>query len=41
VLTPEDVAEWVVRLVEDDRPAGAILQLTKAEGATYAESCPP
>jgi 15-hydroxyprostaglandin dehydrogenase (NAD) len=41
VLTPEDVAEWVVRLVEDDRRAGAILQLTKAEGATYVENCPP
>jgi 15-hydroxyprostaglandin dehydrogenase (NAD) len=35
VLTPEDVAEWVVRLVEDDSRSGAILQLTKAEGGTY------
>jgi 15-hydroxyprostaglandin dehydrogenase (NAD) len=41
VLTPDDVAEWVVRLVEDDRRAGAILQLTKAEGGTYVENCPP
>jgi 15-hydroxyprostaglandin dehydrogenase (NAD) len=37
ILTPEDVAEWVVRLVEDDRRAGAIVQLTKAEGGTYVE----
>lgn len=37
ILTPEDVAEWVVRLVEDDRRAGAIVQLTKAEGGTYVD----
>jgi 15-hydroxyprostaglandin dehydrogenase (NAD) len=37
VLTPEEVAEWVVRLVEDDSRAGAILQITKAEGGTYVE----
>jgi len=37
VLTPEDVAEWVVRLAEDDGRTGAILQLTKAEGGTYIE----
>ena len=37
VLTPEDVAEWVMRLAEDDTRAGAILQLTKAEGGTYIE----
>jgi 3-oxoacyl-[acyl-carrier protein] reductase len=37
VLTPEDVAEWVVRLAGDDSRAGAILQLTKAEGGTYIE----
>jgi len=37
VLTPEDVAGWVVRLVEDDRRAGAILQLTKADGGTYVD----
>jgi NAD(P)-dependent dehydrogenase (short-subunit alcohol dehydrogenase family) len=35
VLTPEQVAEWVVCLVEDDSRAGAILQVTKAEGGTY------
>jgi 15-hydroxyprostaglandin dehydrogenase (NAD) len=37
VLTPEDVAEWVVRVIEDDSRAGAILQLIKAEGGTYVE----
>lgn len=35
VLTPEDVAGWVVRVVQDDTRAGAIIQLTKAEGGTY------
>jgi 15-hydroxyprostaglandin dehydrogenase (NAD) len=35
VLTPEDVAKWVVRLIEDDTRAGAILQLTKADGGIY------
>ena len=37
VLTPEDVAEWVLRVVEDDNRAGAVLQITKAEGGTYVE----
>jgi 15-hydroxyprostaglandin dehydrogenase (NAD) len=37
VLTPEDVAEWVVRIVQDDSRAGAVLQLTKAEGGVYVE----
>jgi 15-hydroxyprostaglandin dehydrogenase (NAD) len=37
VLTPEDVAEWVVRVIEDDSRAGAVLQLTKAEGGTYLQ----
>jgi NAD(P)-dependent dehydrogenase (short-subunit alcohol dehydrogenase family) len=37
VLTPEDVAEWVVRMVGDDTRAGAILQLTKAEGGSYVD----
>lgn len=37
VLTPEDVAEWVVRVVQDDSRAGAVLQLTKAEGGIYVE----
>jgi hypothetical protein len=27
----------VVRLVEDDSRAGAIVQITKAEGGTYVE----
>jgi NAD(P)-dependent dehydrogenase (short-subunit alcohol dehydrogenase family) len=35
VLSPEEVAEWVVRIIEDDRRAGAVLQLTKAEGGRY------
>jgi NAD(P)-dependent dehydrogenase (short-subunit alcohol dehydrogenase family) len=35
VLTPDDVAGWVVRVIEDDSRAGALLQLTKAEGGTY------
>lgn len=37
VLTPEEVADWVVRIVEDDSRAGSILQITKAEGATYVD----
>jgi 15-hydroxyprostaglandin dehydrogenase (NAD) len=37
VLTPEDVAGWVVRLVGDDSRAGAVLQVTKAEGGIYVE----
>lgn len=37
VLTPEEIAEWVVRFVEDDSRAGAILQITMAEGGTYVE----
>jgi NAD(P)-dependent dehydrogenase (short-subunit alcohol dehydrogenase family) len=37
VLTPEEVAEWVVRVVEDDSRAGAILEITKAGGGTYVE----
>ena len=37
VLMPEDVAEWVVRIVQDDSRAGAVLQLTKAEGGSYVE----
>jgi len=37
VLTPEEVAAWVVRLVEDDSRAGAIVQITKAEGGIYVE----
>jgi NAD(P)-dependent dehydrogenase (short-subunit alcohol dehydrogenase family) len=37
VLTPEEVAAWVVRIIEDASRAGAILEITKAEGDTYAE----
>jgi hypothetical protein len=37
VLTPEEVAASVVRLVEDDSRAGAIVLITKADGGTYAE----
>jgi 15-hydroxyprostaglandin dehydrogenase (NAD) len=37
VLTPEEVAEWIVRVVEDDSRAGAILRVTKAEGGSYVE----
>lgn len=37
ILTPEDVAEWAVHIVEDDSRAGAVLQLTKAEGGNYVE----
>jgi NAD(P)-dependent dehydrogenase (short-subunit alcohol dehydrogenase family) len=37
VLTPEEVAAWVIRLVEDDSRAGAIVQITKAEGGIYVE----
>jgi NAD(P)-dependent dehydrogenase (short-subunit alcohol dehydrogenase family) len=36
VLTPQDVAEWAVRLIENDA-RGAVLQLTKAEGGTYQD----
>lgn len=37
VLTPGDVADCVVRLVEDDSQAGSILQITKAGGATFVD----
>jgi 15-hydroxyprostaglandin dehydrogenase (NAD) len=37
VLTPDEVAEWVVRIVQDDSRAGAVLQVTKAEGGSYVE----
>jgi 15-hydroxyprostaglandin dehydrogenase (NAD) len=37
ILTPQDVAEWVVRLAGDDSRAGAILRLTKAEGGSWIE----
>ena len=37
VLTPEEVADWVVRIVEDDSRAGSILQITTADGATYVD----
>jgi 15-hydroxyprostaglandin dehydrogenase (NAD) len=35
ILVPEDIAECVIGLIEDDTRAGAILQVTKAAGATY------
>jgi 15-hydroxyprostaglandin dehydrogenase (NAD) len=37
ILMPEDVALCVIGLIEDDSRAGAILQATKAAGATYVE----
>jgi 15-hydroxyprostaglandin dehydrogenase (NAD) len=35
ILAPEDVAACVVHLIEDDSRAGAVLQITIAEGATF------
>jgi NAD(P)-dependent dehydrogenase (short-subunit alcohol dehydrogenase family) len=35
VLTPEEIADWVVRVIADDSRAGAILEITKAAGGTY------
>jgi acetyl-CoA carboxylase alpha subunit len=37
ILTPEDVAAWVVHLIEDDSRAGAVLQITSADGATFID----
>jgi 15-hydroxyprostaglandin dehydrogenase (NAD) len=37
ILVPEDIAECVIGLIEDETRAGAILQVTKAAGATYVE----
>ena len=37
VLRPQDVADQVVALVEDDKRAGAVLQLTKTDGATCVD----
>ena len=37
ILMPEDIAECVIGLIEDDTRAGAILQITKAAGVTYVE----
>ena len=37
ILAPEDIAACVVRLIEDDTRAGAILQITKADGATFVD----
>jgi hypothetical protein len=35
LVTPQDSAEWILRVIEDDTRAGSVLQLTKAEGGTY------
>ena len=37
ILAPEDIAACVIRLVEDDTRAGAILRITSADGATYVD----
>jgi 15-hydroxyprostaglandin dehydrogenase (NAD) len=37
ILTPADIADCVIGLVEDDTRAGAILRVTKAEGASYVD----
>jgi 15-hydroxyprostaglandin dehydrogenase (NAD) len=37
ILRPEDIAGCVMGLIDDDTRAGAILQVTKAAGATYVE----
>jgi 15-hydroxyprostaglandin dehydrogenase (NAD) len=37
VLAPEEVADCVIRLIEDDSRAGSILQITKADGVEYVE----
>lgn len=37
VLTPDEVANCVVALVDDDRRSGAIMQITKADGVSYVE----
>ena len=37
ILQPEDIADCVVRLIEDDARAGAILQITKGDGATFID----
>jgi 15-hydroxyprostaglandin dehydrogenase (NAD) len=37
VLTPEEVAHCVIRLIEDDSRAGSILKITKADGVEYID----
>ena len=37
ILTPDEVADCLIRLVEDDTRAGAILKLTRADGAVYVD----
>lgn len=37
ILAPEDIAACVVRLIEDDSRAGAVLRITAAEGATFID----
>jgi 15-hydroxyprostaglandin dehydrogenase (NAD) len=37
ILQPEDIAACVVRLIEDDDRAGAILQITSGDGATFID----
>lgn len=37
VLTPDEVANCVVALVDDDSRSGAIMQITKADGVSYVD----
>jgi NAD(P)-dependent dehydrogenase (short-subunit alcohol dehydrogenase family) len=37
ILAPEDIAACVVRLIEDDSRAGAVLRVTISEGATFID----
>lgn len=37
ILAPEDIADSVTRLVEDDTRADAILRITMADGATHVD----
>jgi NAD(P)-dependent dehydrogenase (short-subunit alcohol dehydrogenase family) len=37
VLQPQDIAREVIALVEDDRRAGAVLRVTRADGAVFVD----
>jgi 15-hydroxyprostaglandin dehydrogenase (NAD) len=37
VLTPDEVADCVIALVDDDTRSGAIMQITKTDGVSYAD----
>lgn len=37
VLTPDEIADCVVALIDDDGRSGAIMTITKADGVNYLD----